>query len=132
MTKLKRESPDQEQRVPNINVAIDEATGDETKPELLSASPSGLSPGETVEALGARVLAHDGKLPIVGLEIELEDLDISGGAEGQIHRPCHSPGGQVRRVRRQRHRGRSIHPFNTRHGLHGRPMPKRNRWGPEI
>lgn len=99
-----KQLPDQSEGVPDINGTVNKSTCDETERELLgSGSGSGLAPGEAVEALGARRLADKRKLPIVGLEIKLEDLEARGRAERQIHSPGHCPRRHVGRVRRQRH-----------------------------
>lgn len=86
-------------------------------PMLPSASPPETRPSENSSeegrgrpqerrlkrsALGAR--GRDGELGGVGPEVELEDLEAGGGTEGQVHHAGHRPGGEVRRVRGERHR----------------------------
>ena len=94
---------DQSERIPDVNVAIHQSTGNEAESEVFRARTV-LPPGETVETVGARALRDERQFLIVGLEIELEYLEIRGRAEGQINGASHGPGGQVRSVRRQRHR----------------------------
>lgn len=108
--------PDQREGIPDIDAAVDEASSDKAEPELLARRIGGPGPREPVEPLGARRLSDDGEFAIIGLEIELEDLEAGRGAERQIHCSGHRPRCQVRRVRRKRHRRRSVHALYARHG----------------
>lgn len=108
------ELPDQRKRVPNINVPINESTGNEAQ-RILFRTRSILSPGEAIEAFGARRIPNYRKVLIIRLEIKLEDLEIGWWAKWQIHCTRHRPGGHVRRVRCYSNGRRSIHSFYTGH-----------------
>lgn len=110
------QTPDDLEGIPDADAAIGEAAGHKAERELLGRGSGGFSPGEAVKALVARAGAGDGEVVCVGLEVELEDLEVGRGAEGEVHGAGHGSGGEVGRVRREGDERRPRRALDAGHG----------------
>lgn len=107
---------DQRLGIPKSNISINKPTSNDSIRELLRIGLT-FPPRQPIIPLWTRNRTCEFQLLIIRYEINLKNVEISSGAERQIHRSRHRSSRQIRCLRREGRRSRSVHHLYARHRI---------------